>query len=86
MFALAFDDEGRLLASVKTFGLTSSDDFGESWEDMQYIDLTVTSIAPDSDNGKIYVSGYSSGGFQEIYKIPHDVSSYEMIGTNKRLR
>ena len=85
VFALAFDDKGRLFASVKTFGLVYSDNFGELWEDMQYIDLTVTSIAPDSDNDEIYVSGYSSGGFQEIYKIQYDASSYEMIGTNKGL-
>ena len=86
VFALAFDDKGTLFASVKTFGLVYSDDFGESWEDMQDVDLTVTSIAPDSSNNEIYVSGYSSGGFQEVYKIPYDVSSYELIGTNKGLR
>ena len=86
VFALAFDDNGRLFASVKTFGIVYSDDSGESWEDMQNVDLTVSGIAADSENGFLYVGGYSSGGFQEVYKITYDVESYEMIGTNKGLR
>ena len=87
VFALAFDDKGSLFASVKTFGMTYSDNLGESWSDMSDIDLTVTSIAPDSESDEIYVAGFSSGGFQEVYKIPYDdVSSYEMIATNKGLR
>lgn len=85
VFAMAFDDEGTLFASVDTFGLVKSNDFGESWEDLSSIDLTVTSIAPDSQNKVIYVGGYSSGGFQEVYKLPYDVSSYEIIGTNRGL-
>ena len=87
VFALAFDDKGSLFASVKTFGMTYSDNLGESWSDMLDIDLTVTSIAPDSESNEIYVAGFSSGGFQEVYKIPYDdVKSYEMIATNKGLR
>lgn len=86
VFALAFDDDGKLFASVKTFGMVQSDDFGESWKDMQNIDLTVSSIAADSENNYLYVGGYSSGGFQEVYKISYDGSSYDMIGTNKGLR
>jgi len=86
VFALAFDNEGVLFASVKTFGLVYSDNFGESWEDMLSIDLTVTSITTDSDNKEIYVGGFSSEGFQEVYKIPYDADSYEMIGTNKGLK
>jgi len=85
VFALAFDDEGILFASVETFGLVKSNDLGESWEDLQDIDLTVTSIAPDSQNMVIYVAGYSSGGFQEVYKLSYDMESYEIIGTNKGL-
>ena len=85
VFALAFDDDGILFASVETFGLVKSNDLGESWEDLQDIDLTVTSVAPDSQNKAIYVAGYSSGGFQEVYKLPYDVESYEIIGTNKGL-
>ena len=86
VFALAFDDNGRLFASVKTFGIVYSDDSGESWEDMQNVDLTISSIAADSENSFLYVGGYSSGGFQEVYKISYDAESYEMIGTNKGLR
>ena len=85
-FALAFDDEGRLFASVKTFGIVYSDDLGDSWENMQNFDLTVSSIAADSENGFLYVGGYSSGGFQEVYKISYNAESYEMIGTNKGLK
>lgn len=86
VFALAFDDEGRLFASVKTFGIVYSDDLGESWKSMQSFDLVVSSIAADSETGFLYVGGYSSGGFQEVYKISYDAESYEMIGTNKGLR
>jgi len=84
--ALAFDDEDTLFASAGNFGLVKSNDLGESWEDLKDIELTVTSIAPDSKNSVIYVGGFSSGGFQEVYKIPYDVDSYEMIGTNKGLK
>lgn len=86
VFALAFDDDGRLFASVKTFGIVYSDDSGGSWQDVQNVDLTVSSIAADSENGFLYVGGYSSVGFQEVYKISYDAESYEMIGTNKGLR
>ena len=83
--AMNFDDEGILFASVDTFGLVRSDDLGASWNDLPDIDLTVTSIAFDSPNKILYVSGFSSGGFQEVYKLSYDVTSYEMIGTNKGL-
>ena len=86
VFALAFDNEGKLFVSVKTFGIVQSDDFGQSWKDFESFDLTVTSIAADSQDKEIYVSGFSSGGFQEVYKIKYDSSSYEMIGTNKGLK
>jgi len=74
-----------LFASVNTFDLVRSDDLGLSWEKLSDIDLTVTSIAFDSPNKILYVSGYSSGGFQEVYKLSYDVTSYEIIGTNKGL-
>lgn len=83
--AMNFDDEGILFAAVDTFGLVRSDDFGITWEDLPDIDLTVTSIAFDSPNKILYVGGFSSGGFQEVYKLPYDVTSYELIGTNKGL-
>jgi hypothetical protein len=85
VFALAFDDDGMLFASVGTIGLVKSVDFGESWEDLQDFDLTITSIAPDSQNKIIYVAGYSSEGFQEVYKLSYDLESYELIGTNEVL-
>ncbi|MGI0056238.1 MAG: F510_1955 family glycosylhydrolase, partial [Nitrosarchaeum sp.] len=83
--ALAFDEDDILFASVNTFGFVKSSDFGDSWEDLQDLDLNITSIAADSQNKVIYIAGYSSGGFQEVYKIPYDLNSYELIGTNKVL-
>ncbi|MEX2192302.1 MAG: hypothetical protein WD717_02825 [Nitrosarchaeum sp.] len=83
--AMNFDDEGILFASVDTFGLVRSNDLGVFWNDLPDIDLTVTSIAFDSPNKILYVSGFSSGGFQEVYKLSYDVTSYEIIGTNKGL-
>ena len=85
VYALNIDDEDILFASVNTFGLVRSDDNGASWEELSDIDLTVTSIAFDSPNKILYVSGFSSGGFQEVYKLSYDVTSYELIGTNKGL-
>ena len=86
VYALAFDDEGRLFASVKTFGIVQSDNLGQSWESFESVDLTVTSIVADSRNKEIYIAGFSSGGFQEVYKINYDSSSYELIGTNRGLK
>ena len=85
VLAMNFDDEGILFASVDTFGLVRSDDLGATWKDLPDIDLTVTNIAFDSPNKILYVGGFSSGGFQEVYKLPYDVTSYELIGTNKGL-
>lgn len=85
VYAMNFDDQGILFASVDTFGLVRSDDLGVSWKDLPDIDLTVTSIAFDSPNKILYVGGFSSGGFQEVYKLSYDISSYEIIGTNKGL-
>ena len=83
VYALNIDDEGILFASIDTFDLVRSDDLALSWEELSDIDLTVTSIAFDSPNKILYVSGYSSGGFQEVYKLSYDITSYEIIGTNK---
>jgi photosystem II stability/assembly factor-like uncharacterized protein len=85
VYAMNFDDQGILFASVDTFGLVRSNDLGASWEDLPDIDLTVTSIAFDSPNKILYVSGFSSGGFQEVYRLSYDIASYELIGTNKGL-
>lgn len=86
VFALTFDDDGKLFASVKTFGIVQSNDLGKSWENMQNIDLTVTSIAADSQSKELYIGGFSSGGFQEVFKISYDANSYDLIGTNKGLK
>ena len=86
VFALAFDDTGKLFASVKTFGIVQSDDSGDSWGSMVNVDLTVTSITADSQNNELYVAGFSSDGYQEVYKVSYDGNSYDLIGTNKGLR
>ena len=84
--ALAFDDKGVLFASVKTFGIVQSNDLGDSWENLAHVDLTVSSIVADSQNDQIYVGGFSSDGYQEVYKISYDGNSYEVIGTNRGLK
>ncbi len=83
IFSLAFDDDGVLYSSVKTIGFTKSANFGESWEGLPALDLTITSIAPDLQKKVIYVAGFSSGGFQEVYKLDYDLETYELIATNK---
>lgn len=85
VYALNFDDDGILFASVNSFGLVRSDDLGVTWEDLPNIDLTITSITFDSPNKILYISGFSSDGYQEVYKLSYDVTKYEMIGTNKGL-
>lgn len=83
--ALAFDDDAILFASVDTFGLVSSSNFGESWDGLGNIGVTVTSIAADSQSEAIYVAGYSSEGYQEVYKLSYDLNSFDLIGTNEEL-
>ncbi len=85
IFALAFDLEGALYASTETFGLgKSSSDQGETWQNMERPNtLTITSIAADSENKIIYIAGFSSDGFQEVYKGSFDGFNWELVGTNK---
>lgn len=83
--ALAFDAEGMLYASTDTFGLSRSPDLGQTWERVERPDLTVTSIAVDSENGTIYVGGYSPDGYQEVYRGPLEGSGWQLVGTNKEL-
>jgi len=83
--ALAFDDDAILFASVDTFGLVSSSNFGESWDTLGNLGLTITSIAADSQSEAIYVAGYSSEGYQEVYKLSYDLNSFDLIGTNEEL-
>ena len=83
--ALAFDDDAILFASVDTFGLVSSSNFGESWDTLGNLGLTITSIVADSQSEAIYVAGYSSEGYQEVYKLSYDLNSFDLIGTNEEL-
>jgi len=82
--ALTFDENETLYASNQ-FGLSRSSDFGKSWENLSDPDLTITSIAVDTQNKIIYVAGYSPDGYQEIYRSKDDTKSWDIIGTNKGL-
>ncbi|MBI2006521.1 MAG: hypothetical protein HYS75_04585 [Nitrosopumilales archaeon] len=85
VFALTFDDEGILYASVSNIGLSRSDDLGKTWQNIKSPDLTVTSIAVDSKSKVIYVAGYPPEGFQEVYRSLDDGTNWQLIGTNKEL-
>jgi len=82
ILAMSFDENGVLYASNQ-FGLLRSSDLGETWEKINKPDLTITSIAVDSQNKIIYIAGYSSQGFQEVYRSLDDGASWQIIGTNK---
>ena len=82
ILAMSFDENGVLYASNQ-FGLSRSSDLGETWEKINKPDLTITSIAVDSQNKIIYIAGYSSQGFQEVYRSLDDGASWQIIGTNK---
>ena len=84
ILALAFDENGVLYATNQ-FGLSRTADLGKTWEKINGTDLTITSIAVDSQNKIIYVAGYSRDGYQEVYRTKDDGSSWEIIGTNKGL-
>jgi len=82
ILAMSFDENGVLYASNQ-FGLSRSSDLGETWGKINKPDLTITSIAVDSQNKIIYIAGYSSQGFQEVYRSLDDGVSWQIIGTNK---
>jgi len=82
ILAMSFDENGVLYASNQ-FGLSRSSDLGETWGKINKPDLTITSIAVDSQNKIIYIAGYSSQGFQEVYRSLDDGASWQIIGTNK---
>lgn len=84
VYALDFDSQGVLFASIKTKGIVSSFDL-EEWQSMIHIDLTVLNLTADSKNAQIYLSGFTSNGYQEVYKMTYDGNFYELIGTNKGL-
>lgn len=82
VLALSFDEESVLYTSNK-FGISRSSDHGVTWEKINGPDLTITSVAVDSENKFIYVAGYSAGGFQEVYKSADGGKNWQLIGTNK---
>lgn len=83
VFALTFDEDDTLYASTSTFGLSRSYDFGKTWEKIKGPDLTIASIAVDSENKIIYVAGYVPEGYQEVLKSSDDGKSWDLIGTNR---
>jgi len=85
ILALTFDENDILYASTSTFGLARSADLGKTWEKISKPDLTITSIAVDSQNTIIYIAGYSSEGFQEVYQSLDDGANWQVIGTNSGL-
>ncbi|MGI0009780.1 MAG: WD40/YVTN/BNR-like repeat-containing protein, partial [Nitrosopumilaceae archaeon] len=82
ILALSFDEEGVLYAST-SFGLSRSSDLGKTWEKINGPQLTITSVAVDSQNNIIYVAGYAPEGYQEIFKSSDDAESWNLIGTNR---
>lgn len=84
ILALGIDDKGSLYSSTSEFGLTKSEDTGQSWQQIIKSDLTILTITPDSNNDLVYVAGYSPDGFQEVYKIGS--GTIDLIGTNKGLK
>jgi len=83
VLALTFDEDDTLYASTSTFGLSRSSDLGKTWEKIKSPDLTITSIAVDSQNKIVYVAGYVPEGYQEVYKSSDDGMSWDLIGTNR---
>ncbi len=83
VLALTFDEDGTLYASTSTFGLSRSSDLGKTWEKIKGPDLTITSIAVDSQNKIIYVAGYAPEGYQEIFKSSDDGMDWDLVGTNR---
>jgi len=82
ILALSFDEDGIFYASNQ-FGLSRSTDLGSMWEKINTPNLTVTSIAVDSQNKMIYIAGYLSEGFQEVYRSLDDGTNWDIIGTNR---
>lgn len=85
IFTLSFDDNGVLYTHTSEMGLARSADMGQTWQTIDKPDLTIMSIAADSQNQIIYVAGYSPDGFQEVYKSQDDGNTWGLIATNKEL-
>ncbi|WP_268541930.1 WD40/YVTN/BNR-like repeat-containing protein [Candidatus Nitrosotenuis cloacae] len=85
VLTLSFDDAGVLYTYTSEQGLAKSSDMGKNWVKVGKPSLTIMSIAADSQNGIIYVAGYSPDGFQEVYKSSDDGNKWDLIATNKEL-
>lgn len=85
IYALSFDENGVLYASVDRAGLVKSPDLGQTWEKINAPNLTIMSVTADAQNRFLYVAGYSPEGFQEVYKSSDDGMNWNLIGTNKEL-
>ena len=83
ILALSFDEDGVLYSSNAYTGLSKSSDLGKTWEKINKPDLTITSMAVDSQSKIIYVAGYSPDGYQEVYRSLDDGANWQIIGTNK---
>lgn len=85
VFALIFDENGVLYASTDSEGLSKSADFGQTWEKINSPNLTIMSVAIDTQNKVLYLAGYVPDGFQEVYKSSDNGNSWDLIGTNKEM-
>jgi hypothetical protein len=85
VLTLTLDDNGVLYTHTSESGLARSTDMGKTWEKIEKPDLTIMNIAVDSENRIIYVGGYSSAGFQEVYSSRDDGKTWDLIGTNKEI-
>ena len=45
----------------------------------------IIGIAVDAQNNILYVAGYVSDGYQDVYKSSDDGTTWDLIGTNKAL-
>lgn len=85
VFALSFDENRVIYASTDGDGLVKSSDLGQTWEKINSPNLTIMSVAVDTQNKILYVAGYVPDGFQEVYKSSDDGNTWNLIGTNKEL-
>lgn len=85
VFTLYFDEDGVLYTYTSDTGLARSADMGQTWDEINKPDLTIMSIAADSQNNVIYVAGYSPDGFQEVHSSSDGGNNWALIATNKEL-
>lgn len=85
VFTLYFDEDGVLYTYTSDTGLARSTDMGQTWDKVNKPDLTIMSIAADSQNNVIYVAGYSPDGFQEVHSSSDGGNNWALIATNREL-